>query len=146
MERIMSELLDWRMQFQDYKTLVLTGSTPRDRIRVIKDFAKKNCENMISINIRNNETVREYVNTHPAGYDAYLYLEQYLHDVIIPMDTILIFDNADACNFESVRDYAENLFTEEDAVFFVICGDFNEAQLAELQDSCILVHLPEKEQ
>lgn len=145
MERIINELLDWRMQFQDFKTLILTGSDPHDRIRVIKSFAKKNCENMISVNIKNNETIRNYINTHPAGYEAYLYLEQTLHDMIVPMDTILIFDNADSCNFESVKDYANNLFSEADACFFVICGDFTEEQLAELGETCILVTLPEKE-
>ena len=56
MERIMTELLDWRMQFSDFKTLILTGSTPEYRIRVIKSFARKNCENMISVNVKNNET------------------------------------------------------------------------------------------
>lgn len=144
MERIINELLDWRMQFQEFKPLILTGSTPRDRVRTIKDFAKKNCENMISVNLRNNEEIREYINTHPAGYDAYLHLETTLHDMIVPQDTILIFDNADACNFESIKDYANNLFTEEDAVFFVICGDFTEEQLAELGETCMLVNLPEK--
>lgn len=145
MERILNELLDWRMQFQDFKTLILTGSTPRDRIRTFKAFAKKNCENMISVNLKNNEEIREYINTHPAGYDAYLYLEQTLHDVIVPMETILIFDNADSCRFESVRDYANNLFSEEDTCFFAICGDFTPEQLEELGETCVLINLPEKE-
>ena len=146
MERIINELLDWRMQFQDYKTLILTGSTPRDRIRVIKEFAKKNSENMVHVNVKNNETIREYINTHPAGYEAYLYFEETLHDMIIPLETMVIFDNVDSCEFESVRDYAVNLFSEEDACFFVMCGDFTPEQEKVLAEDCIIVHLPPKEE
>lgn len=36
MERILTQLLDWRMQFEDYKTLILTGSTAKDRMNVIR--------------------------------------------------------------------------------------------------------------
>ena len=39
MERVISQLLDWKLQFKDFKTLLLTGSTEEDRTKVIKDFA-----------------------------------------------------------------------------------------------------------
>ena len=39
MERILPQLLDWKLQFQDYKTLLLTGSTEEDRTEVIKKIA-----------------------------------------------------------------------------------------------------------
>lgn len=41
MQRIIPELLDWKLQFKDYKTLLLTGSTEEDRTKVIKEFAMK---------------------------------------------------------------------------------------------------------
>ena len=66
MERVISQLLDWKLQFKDFKTLLLTGSTEEDRTKVIKDFAMNYFKNMIHINLKNNPEVREYINTMPT--------------------------------------------------------------------------------
>ncbi len=145
MERILSDLLDWRLQFKDYKTLIITGSTAEDRTQVLKDFALKNFENMIHINLKNNEKIREYINTMPPGYDAYLFLEKTLIDIIIPVDTMLIFDNADSCDHEAVFHYAEDLFSEDDMCFLAISGDFTDEELAPYEESCIHLRLPSAE-
>ncbi len=143
MLRILNELLDWRMQFQEYKTLILTGSTAADRTKVLKEFARKNFENLIWVNLKNNEQIRTYINTMPAGYDAYLYLEKTLIDMIVPLDTMLFLDNAHECEFNAIVDYANNLFEESDMCFFVLSGDFTEEELEKLGETCIIVKLPE---
>lgn len=143
MMRIMNELLDWKMQFQEYKTLVLTGSTAADRTKVLKGFARQNFENLIWVNLKNNENIRNYINTMPAGYDAYLYLEKTLIDMIVPLDTMLFLDNAHECEFRGVVDYANNLFEESDMCFLALSGEFTEEQLEVLSETCMVVRLPE---
>ena len=45
------------MQFQDYKALILTGDTPKERLRVIRQFVPKNFEDMMHVNLKNNQKV-----------------------------------------------------------------------------------------
>lgn len=145
MNRIITQLLDWRMQFQDYKALIITGSTPKDRLRVIREFVPKNFEDMLHVNLKNNEKVREYINTNPPGQDAYFFLEKTLMGMIVPDDTCVVFENADACDHEAAFDYAENLFAEEDMGFLILTGDFTKEELDARGDRIIHVELPEAE-
>ena len=143
MQRIITELLDWKLQFRDYKTLILTGSTEADRTKVIKEFAMEYFRSMIHINLKNNPEIRGYIDTHPTGRDAWNFLENAVHDIIVPLDTILIFNNADSCEGDSIWDWAENFFTEEDMSFLAIVGDFTEDQLAKAAPYSIIIRLPE---
>ena len=143
MERIISELLDWKLQFREYKTLLLVGSTEEDRTAVIKEFAMEYFKNMIHINVKNNPEVREYINTQPTGREAYYFIEKAVHDMIVPLDTILIFNNADSCN-ENLWNWAENFFEEEDMSFLAVVGDFSEEEIAAASEYCIVIRLPEK--
>lgn len=45
---------------------------------------------MIHINLKNNQEIREYINTMPPGRDAYYFIEKAVHDMIVPLDTMLI--------------------------------------------------------
>ena len=146
MNRLMKELLDWKLQFQDYKALVLTGSTEEDRTEVIKAFAKRCFDNMIHINLKNNQEIREYINTHPTGRDAYLYIEHAVHDMIVPLETLLIFNNADSLEREACWEYARRFFEPEDMSFLAIVGEFSEEELAAAEEYCTVLRLPEKEQ
>ena len=123
MQRIIPELLDWKLQFKDYKTLLLTGSTEEDRTKVIKEFAMNYFQNMIHINLKNNQEIREYINTMPPGRDAYYFIEKAVHDMIVPLDTMLIFNNADSCEG----------------------GDFSEKEIQAASEYCIVIRLPEKQ-
>lgn len=116
MERILTQLLDWRMQFEDYKTLILTGSTAKDRMNVIRQFAAKNFESMVHVNVKNNAKIREYMNTNPAGRDAYRFLEKSVMEMIMPIDTAVVLENADSLEPEAFRDYAEHLFADRKSV------------------------------
>ncbi len=145
MKRVISQLLDWKLQFKDYKTLVFTGSTEEDRTEVIKRFAADYFDNMIHINLKNNDEIREYINTMPTGRDAYYFIEKSVHDMIVPLETILIFNNADSCEGQGIWDYAKNFFTEEDMSFLAVVGDFTEEELSAAADYCIIVRLPDRE-
>ncbi|MGI6205082.1 MAG: hypothetical protein ACOYJI_00425 [Anaerovoracaceae bacterium] len=145
MERILSDLLDWRMQFENFKTLILTGSSEKDRMNVIRQFAAKNFESMVHVNLRNNEKIREYMNNNPAGRDAYRFLEKAVMEMIMPIDTVVVLENADSLNPAAFRDYAENLFAPEDTCFLIMTGEFSDEDLAPLAESCIHVVLPPKE-
>ena len=68
-----------------------------DRTKVIKEFAMNYFDNMVHINLKNNQEIREYINTMPTGRDAYYFIEKAVHDMIVPLETILIFNNADSC-------------------------------------------------
>ena len=144
MERIISELLDWKLQFREYKTLLLTGSTEEDRTKVIKEFAMNYFDNMVHINLKNNQEVREYINTMPTGRDAYYFIEKAVHDMIVPLETILIFNNADSCEGQGIWNYAKDFFEEEDMSFLAVVGDFTEEEIAAASDYCIVIRLPEK--
>ena len=144
MERIISELLDWKLQFREYKTLLLTGSTEEDRTKVIKEFAMNYFDNMVLINLKNNQEVREYINTMPTGRDAYYFIEKAVHDMIVPLETILIFNNADSCEGQGIWNYAKDFFEEEDMSFLAVVGDFTEEEIAAASDYCIVIRLPEK--
>jgi hypothetical protein len=146
MERVMDKLLDWKLQFQDYKTLLFTGSTEEDRTEVIKQFSLEYFHNMIHINLKNNQEVREYINTMPTGRDAYYFIEKAVHDMIVPLDTILIFNNADSCEGQGIWDYAKNFFQPEDESFLAVVGDFTEEEIEKASEYCIVVRLPDKEQ
>lgn len=143
MQRIISELLDWKLQFREYKTLLLVGSTEEDRTKVIKEFAMEYFKNMIHINVKNNPEVREYINTMPTGRDAYYFIEKAVHDMIVPLDSILIFNNADSCN-ENIWNWAKSFFEEEDMSFLAVVGDFSEEEIAAASEYCIVIRLPEK--
>ncbi len=145
MDRIITQLLDWRMQFQDYKALILTGDTPKERLRVIRQFVPKNFEDMMHVNLKNNQKVREYINNNPPGPEAYFYLEKTLMGMIVPGDTCVVFENADACDHKAVFDYAENLFAEEDMGFLILTGDFTEEELEAYGDRFIHIDLPPAE-
>ena len=144
MERNISELLDWKLQFREYKTLLLTGSTEEDRTKVIKEFAMNYFDNMVHINLKNNQEVREYINTMPTGRDAYYFIEKAVHDMIVPLETILIFNNADSCEGQGIWNYAKDFFEEEDMSFLAVVGDFTEEEIAAASDYCIVIRLPEK--
>lgn len=143
MERIIPQLLDWKLQFREYKTLLLVGSTEEDRTKVIKEFAMEYFKNMIHINVKNNPEVREYINTMPTGRDAYYFIEKAVHDMIVPLDSILIFNNADSCN-ENIWNWARDFFEEEDMSFLAVVGDFSEEEIEAASEYCIVIRLPEK--
>ena len=145
MNRVITQLLDWRMQFREFKPLILTGSTPKDRLKVIREFVPKNFEDMLHVNLKNNEQVREYINHNPPGPEAYLFLEKTLMGMIMPGDTCVVFENADACDPKAVMDYAENLFTEEDMGFLILTGEFTEEILASHADQIVHIDLPSEE-
>ena len=146
MRRVMDQLLDWKLQFKDYKTLLFTGSTEEDRTAVIKEFAMEYFKNMIHINLKNNPEVRNYINTMPTGRDAYYFIEKAVHDMIVPLDTILIFNNADSCEGQGIWDYAEHFFEPEDLSFLAVVGDFTEEEIEKASEYCIVIRLPEKEE
>ena len=145
MQRIIPELLDWKLQFKDYKTLLLTGSTDEDRTKVIKEFAMNYFQNMIHINLKNNQEIREYINTMPPGRDAYYFIEKAVHDMIVPLDTMLIFNNADSCEGNGIWDYAAHFFSEDDMSFLAVVGDFSEKEIRAASEYCIVIRLPEKQ-
>ena len=144
MRRVMDELLDWREQFKDYKTLILTGSTAEDRTAVIKQFALEFFRRMIHINLATNEKIRNYIMTMPVGRDAWYFIEKAVIDMIVPDETLLIFDNAHACGGQGIWDYARSFFTPEDESFLAVLGDFSEEELEAASEYCIIVRLPEK--
>lgn len=144
MKRVIAELLDWKMQFKDYKTLLFVGSTEEDRTEVIKKFAMEYFHYMIHINVRNNPEVREYINTMPVGRDAWYFMEKAVHDMIVPMETILIFNNAESCEGPGIWEYAKNFFQPEDESFLVVAGEFSEEEIQAASEYCIVVRLPEK--
>lgn len=145
MERILPQLLDWKLQFQDYKTLILTGSTAEDRKAVIMDFAKMYFENAIQVNLSTNEEIRNYIETKPVGRDAYHFIEHATHDLIVPLETILIFDHAEVCQGNGIWDWAENFFQPEDMSFMAILGDFTPEELEKAESGCVIVELPDRE-
>ena len=99
---------------------------------------------MIHINLKHNPEVREYINTMATGRDAYYFIEKAVHDMIVPLDTILIFNNADSCEGNGIWDYAKNFFTEEDMSFLAVVGDFSEEEIEAASEYCIVIRLPEK--
>lgn len=146
MKRVFDQLMDWKLQFKDFKTLLLVGSTEEDRTEVIKKFALEYFNNMIHINVRNNEEVRNYINTMPVGRDAWYFMEKAVHDMIVPQDTILIFNNAEACEGEGIWNYARDFFQPEDESFLVVAGEFTEEEIQKASEYCIVVRLPDKEE
>ena len=146
MKRVIAQMLDWRLQYKEYKTLLFVGSTEEDRTKIMKEFAKNYFGNMIHINIRNNKEIREYINTMPTGRDAYYFIEHTVHDMIVPEDTVLIFNNADACEGEGIWNYARDFFKEEDMCFLIVSGEFTEEQIEAASEYCIVVRQPEKEE
>ena len=80
----------------------------------------------------------------PTGRDAYYFIEKAVHDMIVPLDTILIFNNADSCEGNGIWDYAENFFRPEDESFLAVVGDFTEKEIKKASDYCIVIRLPEK--
>ncbi len=97
------------------------------------------------VNLKNNEKVREYINSNPPGPEAYFYLEKTLMGMIVPDDTCVVFENADACDPDAVLDYAENLFAEEDMGFLILTGDFSEEILVPHADRIVHIDLPAEE-
>ena len=74
----------------------------------------------------------------------YYFIEKAVHDMIVPLDTILIFNNADSCEGNGIWDYAKNFFTEEDMSFLAVVGDFSEEEIEAASEYCIVIRLPEK--
>ena len=65
--------------------------------------------------------------------------------MIVPMETLLIFNNADSLSREACREYAKNFFEPEDMSFLAVVGDFSEEELEKMSEYCTILHLPAKE-
>ena len=66
--------------------------------------------------------------------------------MIVPLETLLIFNNADSLEREACWEYARSFFEPEDMSFLAIVGEFSEEELAAAEEYCTVLRLPEKEQ
>lgn len=96
--KIMNELVDWKINLSKKKALVIKGLRQIGKTYIVEQFAKENYENVIYINFKNNEDIKQV-------FEGNLDVNRIMMDIsakmpnvkLIPYKTIIIFDEIQEC-------------------------------------------------
>lgn len=98
MERnITYELLRWKDQKKDRMPLVIYGARQVGKTYTLQNFGRDHYKNFIYINFERMPVVAEFFDGELKPDRIILFLERYFSEKIVPEDTLLIFDEIQAC-------------------------------------------------
>jgi len=135
----MGTILDWRLQYEYVKPLLVVGGEETARSDLMKKFGRNYFDNTIFTNIKNNAEIRNYINEHEPGRDMFFFLEKALADMIVPDETLLIFNNAHTC--EGIWALLKYVHDNDSNIYIAATGEFTEEQLAAAADYTMLLRL-----
>jgi len=110
MERIITEeLLAWKEMKKDRLPLVLYGARQVGKTYTLLHFGREHYKNTIYVNFERMPVVSEFFGGDLNPGRIIRFLEEYFSEVIIPEQTLLIFDEVQACEraLTSLKYFAE---------------------------------------
>ena len=98
MERnIMRELIEWKKLTKNRMPLVLHGVRQVGKTYILREFGERYYKNTIYVNFERMQVVSEYFMGELSPDRIIRLLEEYFDQKIIPEDTLVIFDEIQAC-------------------------------------------------
>ncbi|MDD3416991.1 MAG: AAA family ATPase, partial [Lachnospiraceae bacterium] len=98
MKRILwEELLQWKQMTVNRMPLVLYGARQVGKTYLLQQFGREQFKNTIYVNFERMPIVSEYFDGNLNPDRIVRLLEEYFQDKIIPDETLLIFDEVQAC-------------------------------------------------
>lgn len=135
----MGTILDWRLQYENVKPLLVIGTDETIRADLMKKFGRNYFDNTIFTNLKNNAEIRNYINDNEPGRDMFFFLEKTLADMIVPDETLLIFNNAQTC--DGIWPLLKYVYELDNNIYFAATGDFTEEQLTAASDFTMQIRL-----
>lgn len=98
MERnIMQELVAWKNMKKDRMPLLLYGVRQVGKTYILREFADRHFKNSIYVNFERMQIIADYFKGELSPDRIIRLLEEYFSQKIIPDETLLIFDEIQAC-------------------------------------------------
>jgi len=98
MERkVMERLVAWHEKGKDRKPLILDGARQVGKTYVLREFGLRYFKNTIYVNFETNLTVASYFEKDISPERIIRFLESTYNEAIIPGQTLIIFDEIQAC-------------------------------------------------
>lgn len=94
---IMEELAKWRALTKDRMPLVLYGARQVGKTYLLQEFGREYFKNTVYINFERMPVAAGFFDGDLQPERIVLLLEEYFHVQIVPDDTLLIFDEVQAC-------------------------------------------------
>jgi len=96
-KKIEEKLLIWKNNESRRMPLVLNGARQVGKTYILRDFGEKYYKNVVYINLETNYAVSSYFADNIAPEKIIRYLEATVNEAIIPGETLVIFDEIQAC-------------------------------------------------
>lgn len=94
--KIESALTEWK-ESKNRKPLIISGARQVGKTYTIREFGEKNYKNTVYINLETNLAIASYFNDNINPERLIRFLESYANEAIIPEETLLVFDEIQAC-------------------------------------------------
>lgn len=107
--KMMKELLEWRALKKERMPLILYGARQVGKTHLLQRLGNEYYKNCIYVNFERMPVVAEYFDGDLKPDRIIRFLEEYFHEKIIPEDTLIIFDEIQACEraLTSLKYFAE---------------------------------------
>ncbi|MCM1120866.1 MAG: ATP-binding protein [bacterium] len=98
MKRIITEeLLEWKQKRADRMPLVLYGARQVGKTYILQEFGREYFRNTVYVNFERMPIVAEYFDGDLRPERLIRLLEEHFHTRVVPEETLLIFDEVQAC-------------------------------------------------
>ncbi|MCD8159298.1 MAG: ATP-binding protein [Clostridiales bacterium] len=94
--KITERLLSWKNS-PNRKPLILNGARQTGKTYILRQFGRENYKNTVYINFESNETVASFFDDNISPTKLIKYLEAEASQRILPGETLIIFDEIQAC-------------------------------------------------
>jgi len=108
--KIEKRLLDWKEHTENRLPLLLYGARQVGKTYILNKFGEQNYRNTVYINLEVNQAVARYFSDDITPERLIRFLEAAANDVILPGETLIIFDEIQSCEraLTSLKYFAEN--------------------------------------
>ena len=94
---IMQELLAWKNMTKNRMPLVLHGVRQVGKTYILREFGELYYKNTVYVNFERMQLVADYFSGELSPDRIIRLLEEYFEQKIIPEETLIIFDEVQAC-------------------------------------------------
>ena len=108
--KIEDTLLAWKNREDGRKPLLIYGARQVGKTYIINKFGEQHYKNTVYVNLETNLSVARYFSDDITPGRLIRFLETIVHDVILPGETLVIFDEVQSCEraLTSLKYFAEN--------------------------------------
>ncbi|MCL2082246.1 MAG: ATP-binding protein [Oscillospiraceae bacterium] len=108
--KIEERLFDWKNKSEGRMPLLLYGARQVGKTYILNQFGEQHYKNAIYVNLETNQAVAQYFSGDITPERLIRFLETTANDVILPGETLIIFDEIQSCEraLTSLKYFAEN--------------------------------------